>query len=307
MESTSISSAGDHTSSYNPSILIIAAVIAAAVVVIASVHLLLRVISGSRSRPIAHHPSPDSIRSPPSDRDPKDPTALISSLPLFSLSSSAAKRPTSSLDCAVCLSPFEVSDELRLLPSCRHAFHSHCIDTWLRSNLTCPLCRSPIAPVPVPPPQPAAESRSESFRVEIGSVSRRTDDSSRASHARSYTLGSSFEYVVEDEDIEAVLARLRRSSAAEKADPSAPGDAVADIAGGSHRSWLRDYIDRLASSASSSFSSLRFSQRWSSRFDSAAVSGVADGGERWDLERDLNVQLEEVDGVFSAICRWIGA
>ncbi|KAL4574099.1 hypothetical protein LXL04_020923 [Taraxacum kok-saghyz] len=45
------------------------------------------------------------------------------------------------LHCAVCLCEFTKKDNLRLLPLCSHAFHIHCIDTWLLSNSTCPLCR----------------------------------------------------------------------------------------------------------------------------------------------------------------------
>ncbi|CAN6201980.1 unnamed protein product [Urochloa humidicola] len=44
-------------------------------------------------------------------------------------------------DCAVCLCEFDAEDRLRLLPLCGHAFHLNCIDTWLLSNSTCPLCR----------------------------------------------------------------------------------------------------------------------------------------------------------------------
>ncbi|CAN6274144.1 unnamed protein product [Urochloa humidicola] len=44
-------------------------------------------------------------------------------------------------DCAVCLCEFTADDQLRLLPKCSHAFHLECIDTWLLSHSTCPLCR----------------------------------------------------------------------------------------------------------------------------------------------------------------------
>lgn len=47
-------------------------------------------------------------------------------------------------DCAICLSPFEPKDQLRHLPLCCHAFHADCIELWLVSNQTCPLCRSPL-------------------------------------------------------------------------------------------------------------------------------------------------------------------
>ena len=53
-----------------------------------------------------------------------------------------AKEP---FDCAVCLCEFAGDDRLRLLPLCGHAFHIDCIDTWLLSNSTCPLCRRVLA------------------------------------------------------------------------------------------------------------------------------------------------------------------
>lgn len=48
-------------------------------------------------------------------------------------------------ECAVCLNEFTEEERLRLLPNCSHAFHIDCIDTWLQSNATCPLCRSSIS------------------------------------------------------------------------------------------------------------------------------------------------------------------
>ncbi|GJN29551.1 hypothetical protein PR202_gb17784 [Eleusine coracana subsp. coracana] len=51
----------------------------------------------------------------------------------------------SEFDCAVCLCEFAREDALRLLPLCGHAFHVACIDTWLLSNSTCPLCRCVLA------------------------------------------------------------------------------------------------------------------------------------------------------------------
>lgn len=47
-------------------------------------------------------------------------------------------------DCAVCLGEFADGELLRLLPRCAHAFHVHCIDTWLRAHVNCPLCRSHV-------------------------------------------------------------------------------------------------------------------------------------------------------------------
>ncbi|KAI3826075.1 hypothetical protein L1987_00117 [Smallanthus sonchifolius] len=63
----------------------------------------------------------------------------IESLPFFRFSS--LKGSKEGLECVVCLSKFEDTELLRLLPKCRHAFHMKCIDQWLESHSTCPLCR----------------------------------------------------------------------------------------------------------------------------------------------------------------------
>ncbi|XVF42776.1 hypothetical protein PTKIN_Ptkin01aG0391900 [Pterospermum kingtungense] len=47
-------------------------------------------------------------------------------------------------DCSVCLSEFQEDESLRLLPKCNHAFHVPCIDTWLKSHSSCPLCRAKV-------------------------------------------------------------------------------------------------------------------------------------------------------------------
>ncbi|KAI3720299.1 hypothetical protein L6452_21214 [Arctium lappa] len=68
--------------------------------------------------------------------------AFIDALPVFSYKElMGLKEP---FDCAVCLCEFTNQDNLRLLPLCSHAFHMHCIDTWLLSNSTCPLCRNTL-------------------------------------------------------------------------------------------------------------------------------------------------------------------
>ncbi|XP_044492121.1 RING-H2 finger protein ATL47-like isoform X2 [Mangifera indica] len=65
--------------------------------------------------------------------------AFIDALPVFLYKEiMGLKEP---FDCPVCLCEFSELDKLRLLPMCSHAFHIDCIDTWLLSNSTCPLCR----------------------------------------------------------------------------------------------------------------------------------------------------------------------
>uniref|UniRef100_A0A1D1XHX7 RING-type E3 ubiquitin transferase n=1 Tax=Anthurium amnicola TaxID=1678845 RepID=A0A1D1XHX7_9ARAE len=60
----------------------------------------------------------------------------------------AGKEPDG--QCSVCLSVFAEGEDVRRLPKCEHLFHAPCIDTWLSSHASCPLCRacvvSPAAP-----------------------------------------------------------------------------------------------------------------------------------------------------------------
>ncbi|CAL5188383.1 unnamed protein product [Lathyrus oleraceus] len=50
--------------------------------------------------------------------------------------------------CAVCLGDFEEGEELRTMPECLHSFHVQCIDMWLHSHSSCPICRASAAPSP---------------------------------------------------------------------------------------------------------------------------------------------------------------
>lgn len=68
--------------------------------------------------------------------------ASIDTLPVFFYKDIIGLKDP--FDCAVCLCEFSDGHKLRLLPLCSHAFHIHCIDTWLLSNSTCPLCRSTL-------------------------------------------------------------------------------------------------------------------------------------------------------------------
>ncbi|WOL04105.1 hypothetical protein Cni_G12826 [Canna indica] len=48
--------------------------------------------------------------------------------------------------CSVCLGDYESDDRLQKIPPCGHTFHVDCIDHWLASNTTCPLCRVSLLP-----------------------------------------------------------------------------------------------------------------------------------------------------------------
>ncbi|CAN6231058.1 unnamed protein product [Urochloa humidicola] len=52
--------------------------------------------------------------------------------------------------CAICLAVVRDGETVRMLPACGHLFHVECIDLWLRSHPTCPLCRRDVG-------EPAAE------------------------------------------------------------------------------------------------------------------------------------------------------
>ncbi|XP_010512329.1 PREDICTED: E3 ubiquitin-protein ligase ATL4-like [Camelina sativa] len=210
-------------------------------------------------------------------------STVLDSLPIFKFSS-VTRRSTStnSGDCAVCLSKFEPEDQLRLLPLCCHAFHADCIDIWLVSNQTCPLCRSPLF---------ASESDlmkslvvsvgnnnnntggENSFRLEIGSISRRQTPipESPDDQHRSYSIGS-FDYIVDDVESEISESNFNRRSISGKQEDlttttattttAVEASLAADIGNEGSRSWLKDYVDRLSRGISSRAMSFRSSGRF---------------------------------------------
>ncbi|DBA74447.1 TPA: hypothetical protein ACH3X1_011194 [Trebouxia sp. C0004] len=83
--------------------------------------------------------------------------------PVFSspnLAAAAAQDPIKVYEgpsCAVCLGDYEMGEMIRQLPDCHHHFHMDCIDQWLATHTTCPMCRrslllpDPNAQAPVSP------------------------------------------------------------------------------------------------------------------------------------------------------------
>ncbi|KAL8052590.1 hypothetical protein ABFX02_05G014900 [Erythranthe guttata] len=139
-------------SKISPVILFVLVVSAILFFIAALLHLLIRFLLKQRS---AHFHSYPETRIPTSGSFQRQLQQLfhlhdsgldqshIDSLPVFLYEDviTGLKEP---FDCAVCLCEFSKQDKLRLLPSCSHAFHIDCIDTWLLSNSTCPLCRGVI-------------------------------------------------------------------------------------------------------------------------------------------------------------------
>lgn len=103
-------------------------------------------------------------------------------------------------------------------------------------------------------------------------------------------------------DEEAVAARVgtenRKEEKSEVSHRTDPGAEAAEAAGGGGRGWLRDHLDRLASSASSTLSSIHFSGRWSHRYDGG-------GGGSWSSDLEGSARREAEDGGYYNFYRWL--
>ncbi|KAG9144385.1 hypothetical protein Leryth_017522 [Lithospermum erythrorhizon] len=73
---------------------------------------------------------------------------VIETFPTFLYSDVKKVKRIGVLECAICLNEFKDEENLRLIPKCCHVFHPECIDTWLVSRSTCPVCRADLVPVP---------------------------------------------------------------------------------------------------------------------------------------------------------------
>ncbi|XP_019185211.1 PREDICTED: RING-H2 finger protein ATL46 [Ipomoea nil] len=136
----------------NPAVLFIIVIVAVLFFVSGLLHLLVRFLvknpSSVRSGRNPEVPSADDALQRQLQQlfhlhDSGVDQAFIDALPVFIYREivGGSKEP---FDCAVCLSEFVEKDKLRLLPMCGHAFHINCIDTWLLTNSTCPLCRGTL-------------------------------------------------------------------------------------------------------------------------------------------------------------------
>ncbi|OEL38450.1 hypothetical protein BAE44_0000531 [Dichanthelium oligosanthes] len=69
--------------------------------------------------------------------------SAIASLPVY-------KYKKRGDECPVCLGEVKPKEKVKQLPVCTHLFHEGCIDVWLRSQRTCPVCRTLVNAVAVP-------------------------------------------------------------------------------------------------------------------------------------------------------------
>ncbi|KAK6155173.1 hypothetical protein DH2020_009421 [Rehmannia glutinosa] len=142
--SHSPSSSGSRIS---PAVLFIIVILAVLFFISGLLHLLVRFLTKSpQSNRNLEASSPDALQRQLQQlfhlHDSGLDQAFIDALPVFSFKEVVG--PKEPFDCAVCLCEFSETDQLRLLPICSHAFHINCIDTWLLSNSSCPLCRGAL-------------------------------------------------------------------------------------------------------------------------------------------------------------------
>ncbi|KAG2649950.1 RING-H2 finger protein ATL74-like [Panicum virgatum] len=82
---------------------------------------------------------------------PGYPCAQVDAPPAFAFrcpleEGGGAGEAASSVVCSVCLEDVRGGEMVRQVPACRHVFHVGCIDMWLHSNRTCPMCRCVVSP-----------------------------------------------------------------------------------------------------------------------------------------------------------------
>ncbi|XWS45777.1 hypothetical protein CRYUN_Cryun14cG0008400 [Craigia yunnanensis] len=307
------SSSSSSIENVKPSIIIIILILSITMLVSVSLCLLLRHLNRRCLRHLSRS-STSTITTAANHRvsPEQSPTAsLLDSLPLFTFSSITRRcnnDSTVSGDCAVCLSKFEPQDQLRLLPLCCHAFHAHCIDAWLTSNQTCPLCRSPLFASEADIMKVLLQSSnaagaigsegSDSFRLEIGSISRRQPGSDPGEQRRSYSIGS-FDYIVNEEsELTRNQTHQRNMSDKEEvggAEATSEASLAAEVATG--RSWLKEYVDRLSFSLSSSSRALSF--RSSGRLFTGSSRRSDISGADGDYDVESNHIGEEISEMFS--------
>lgn len=62
----------------------------------------------------------------------------VDKIPVSKLSRSDAEKGN---ECAICLDPLKLNDQIKIIRNCRHIYHAYCINQWIVTNASCPLCR----------------------------------------------------------------------------------------------------------------------------------------------------------------------
>jgi len=64
------------------------------------------------------------------------------------------RLPNTDNNCSICRETFANDDIVRRINSCQHVFHMNCLDTWLETHTSCPICRTDVREGTEGPPTP---------------------------------------------------------------------------------------------------------------------------------------------------------
>ncbi|KAL3523996.1 hypothetical protein ACH5RR_016830 [Cinchona calisaya] len=70
--------------------------------------------------------------------------SAIGNLPIILHRRPSPTNSNAEAECAICLGIFQEGEKVKVLPDCRHFYHSECVDEWLRTQSSCPLCRASL-------------------------------------------------------------------------------------------------------------------------------------------------------------------
>ncbi|XVF41995.1 hypothetical protein PTKIN_Ptkin01aG0324600 [Pterospermum kingtungense] len=136
---------------FTPSIAIIVAVLITALFLMGILSIYIRSCSQSDANGSTIRPVPGGVGRSRRGMRGLD-ASVIETFPTMVYSEvKVHKIGKDALECAVCLNEFEDDETLRLIPKCDHVFHPECIDAWLTSHTTCPVCRANLEPQPGDP------------------------------------------------------------------------------------------------------------------------------------------------------------
>lgn len=112
--------------------------------------LYARCVNRSRSSSAqnATTSSSHSRNSPPSSQPQGLDAATINSIPIISYHRTSTGLNSSETielsECSICLGVFEEGEKVKVLQSCCHCYHCECVDKWLITHSSCPMCRTSV-------------------------------------------------------------------------------------------------------------------------------------------------------------------